>query len=77
MGDLVRLTAIDGGRTAADSARDIRLTIEEHVLPACAELERMADAGDLEAVRVLCFELLAVTGTIIAACPRPKRVSPR
>ena len=51
---------------------DIRLVVDEYLVPAASAVERSAHAGDVDAVRAYASELLMATGTVIAACPRPK-----
>jgi hypothetical protein len=64
-----RLTPLPGGWSPADAIGDIRQVIDEHLVPATAELQRMADTGDTDGVRACSYELLVLAGTIIAACP--------
>ncbi len=75
MGHDARLRVIDGGRSATDSLADIRAVIDEYVVPATAELKRLADDGDLDGIRALSYELLTLAGTIVSACPRATRTT--
>ena len=71
-----RLTVLPGGPSYAESIADVRTVIDEYLTPAAAELKRAADEHDVDAVRAYAYELLAVTGTVIAACPRPRAARP-
>ena len=75
MGASRRFTAIDGGRAAEDSLADIRAVVDDYAVPAAEGLKRASDEHDVDAIRAYAYELLSITGTIIAACPRPRRGS--
>ena len=53
------------------AVEEIRMVVDHYLGPAAVELKRAADESDMDAVRAYAFELLAATGTVIAACPRP------
>ena len=69
-----QLTVIPGGHD--DALREIRLVVDDYLAEAVTELTRAADRGDLDEVRVYAFEVLTIAGTIVAACPRPRRAKP-
>lgn len=47
---------------------EIRRVVDDHVRPAAAALKHSVDEGDADAVRAYAYELLVVTGIVIAAC---------
>jgi hypothetical protein len=55
-----------------DPLDEIRQVVDDYLIPASLELKRSADDGDVDALRAYAFELLAATGTVVAACPRPR-----
>jgi len=66
-----RLTAVPA--PAPERLDEARLVIDEYLTPAVAALKQSSEAGDTDAVRAYAYELLALTGSVIAACPRPPR----
>ena len=51
---------------------DIALVVDEYLVPAALAVMLAAHDGDVDAVRAYASELLMATGTVIAACPRPR-----
>jgi hypothetical protein len=70
-----RLTVIPGGAARPPALDEIRLVVDEYLLPSAGGLKAAADDDDVDAVRAFAFELLAAAGTVIAACPRPRTSS--
>ena len=64
------------GRSSPDSGveriDDIVLVVDEYLVPAALAVMLAAHDGDVDAVRAYASELLMATGTVIAACPRPR-----
>lgn len=67
-----RRLEVVGRESAPDAAiEEIRGLLDGYLEPAVVQLRTAVAENDVVAIRVYAFELLAMTGTVVAACPRP------
>lgn len=51
---------------------EVRVVVDDYLTPAAAALKQSSDEGDVDAIRAYAYELLAASGSVIAACPLPR-----